>query len=485
MKRLLTILSLFIALYSHATNYYASSSGSGSGCTIGSPCTFATAITHGAAGDSILLKKGNTFTGTFTYSHSGSSGNPIVFDAYGNGTNPVIDGGGSTSNRTLVFNVCSFIKVNNIVVQNSFVAAYGTLFISGCHDIAVHNCYVNQGYRGIHAQMCSGNIVIDNCYVTNISHLNGASTAGPASGDGSHIQLDTCVGPGFAVTNNFVWVQSPNPGVGDLISMFKVYGTSGSYVQITGNQSQGGSQGTNGYDGIGVGDVGGQYQLAQNNLIANSGYAGIQIPGGSFIIVQNNKIYSAKNNFPGGTGSLKGMTCYSAFGATPTNITAQNNFLNWRDYNNNVNNLYVEPGVTTPTGWATNTPNSTPDPLAPSTIVPNPLWTGSPWNSPIISYSSGSYLYSTGVGVTNTPTNTGTGGASWTCSPTLPAGLSINSGTGVITGTPTTAMGLTTYIVYATNANGTGTATFTITVNSSGGGGTLFFTSGHKLVTRF
>lgn len=332
--------------------------------------------------DQIYFQKGDTFLGTTVFSSSGTSGNPITIDLYGlSVNNAILDGQGSTTNQTLKI-TGAYVNVNNLVVQNSQTTAIGVLFIKSTHDVTITNCYVNNGYRGIHVQSCTGNVVINNCYVTNISHLNGAATDGPASGDGAHIQLDTCVGPGFAVTNNFVWVQTPNPGVGDLISIFKVYGTSGSYVQITGNQTQGGSQGTNGYDGIGVGDVGGQYQFCANNLIANSGYAGIQIPGGSFITVQNNKIYSARNNFPGGTGSLKGISCYSAFGATPTNITAQNNFINWTDYNNNVNNLYVDVAhVSTPAGWSTNTPNSTQDPLAPSTIVPSLLWTGSPWNT--------------------------------------------------------------------------------------------------------
>ncbi|HTU72333.1 MAG TPA: cellulose binding domain-containing protein [Trebonia sp.] len=53
----------------------------------------------------------------------------------------------------------------------------------------------------------------------------------------------------------------------------------------------------------------------------------------------------------------------------------------------------------------------------------------------------------------------------------LPAGLSINSATGLISGTPTTA-GTATVTVTATDGTGaTGSATFTWTISSSGGGG--------------
>lgn len=58
-----------------------------------------------------------------------------------------------------------------------------------------------------------------------------------------------------------------------------------------------------------------------------------------------------------------------------------------------------------------------------------------------------------------TATNTATG---YSASP-LPAGLSVNSSTGIISGTPT-AVGTTTVQLHATNASGTGNAVLTITV---------------------
>src|SRR5208337_1089351 len=56
----------------------------------------------------------------------------------------------------------------------------------------------------------------------------------------------------------------------------------------------------------------------------------------------------------------------------------------------------------------------------------------------------------------NTPTGYGATG--------LPAGLSVNSGTGLITGTPS-AGGTSTVTLSATNAGGTGTATLTLTIS--------------------
>ena len=66
---------------------------------------------------------------------------------------------------------------------------------------------------------------------------------------------------------------------------------------------------------------------------------------------------------------------------------------------------------------------------------------------------------------------TGSGGTaplSYGVSPTLPAGLSMSSSTGAITGTPTTTSSATTYTVTVTDANSTtATATFSLAVASS------------------
>jgi len=76
----------------------------------------------------------------------------------------------------------------------------------------------------------------------------------------------------------------------------------------------------------------------------------------------------------------------------------------------------------------------------------------------------------TAVSVPITATDSGTGQTLTYSAPLLPAGLSISSSTGVISGTPTTA-GTTSVTVTAKDGTGaTGSATFTWTVKPSGGG---------------
>jgi hypothetical protein len=64
-----------------------------------------------------------------------------------------------------------------------------------------------------------------------------------------------------------------------------------------------------------------------------------------------------------------------------------------------------------------------------------------------------------------TPTHTGGGPVtSYSISPGLPSGISINTTSGVISGTPTVTSGLTTYTITATNSSGSTTTTVTIQV---------------------
>jgi hypothetical protein len=85
-----------------------------------------------------------------------------------------------------------------------------------------------------------------------------------------------------------------------------------------------------------------------------------------------------------------------------------------------------------------------------------------------LTYSTNPATYTNGTAITNnTPTSGGGAVVSYAVSPPLPAGLSLNTTTGVISGTPTVVVAATNYTVTATNTGGSTTASVSITVASA------------------
>jgi len=96
MKKILTILLLFVSLISSATNYYVKTGGSdaANGLTDGTAWETLSKVSGAtfAGGDTILFNRGDTWVGTLTVHNSGTAGNLITYGAYGTGADPIITG---------------------------------------------------------------------------------------------------------------------------------------------------------------------------------------------------------------------------------------------------------------------------------------------------------------------------------------------------------------------------------------------------------
>ena len=83
-----------------------------------------------------------------------------------------------------------------------------------------------------------------------------------------------------------------------------------------------------------------------------------------------------------------------------------------------------------------------------------------------LSYTAGALVDTKGVAITpDSPTSSGGTATSYSVSPALPAGLSLNSGTGIVSGTPSTVTAQASYTVTAYGAGGSTTTILSITVN--------------------
>ncbi len=83
-----------------------------------------------------------------------------------------------------------------------------------------------------------------------------------------------------------------------------------------------------------------------------------------------------------------------------------------------------------------------------------------------LAYATNPAIYTVGTGIAdNAPTHGGGAVVAYTVSPSLPSGLSLHPGTGILSGTPTAPAALASYTVTAFNGGGSTTALLTLTVN--------------------
>ena len=95
-----------------------------------------------------------------------------------------------------------------------------------------------------------------------------------------------------------------------------------------------------------------------------------------------------------------------------------------------------------------------------------------------VTYSTPAAVYQVELPISpNIPTSSGGAVTSYSVNPSLPPGLSLSNGTGVISGTPTQVNSSKNYVVTASNAAGSVNATLSITVNAAAPAGLAYSTN--------
>jgi hypothetical protein len=161
------------------------------------------------------------------------------------------------------------------------------------------------------------------------------------------VQFNNVNGAGNSVTNNKgedILGQSQSE---DAISMYQSNGTAASPIMISGNWIRGGGPSSSS-GGIMLGDEGGSYLTAENNILVNPGEYGMAIAGGDHNSILNNTIYGASQSF-----TNVGLYVNSINGHTVTNSTVTGNKVLFYNSSNYVNSCWLAPGTTTPSGWST------------------------------------------------------------------------------------------------------------------------------------
>lgn len=202
-----------------------------------------------------------------------------------------------------------------------------------------------------------------------------------------------------------------------------------------------------------------------NAILVQNGAAGLTINGGTY--VGNSTTYAIfSSNSPGQI--YLNSVIFTGF--TPKLIIAGSTSPGLI-YNNVVGNLVVlTPGTLGVTAGSN------------TVLGANIVFTNN--TAPTITYPSSTYTFTQYVAIsTLTPTVTGSP-TSFSISPTIPAGLSFSSSTGIIQGTAIVPQSATGYVVSAHNATGIGNFNLSLTVLSNSGGGGVIRQPGLTIILK-
>lgn len=280
----------------------------------------------------------NSMSGSFT-SHvlatTYTSSAPISYYYKSNITISGLSINGGT-NGIALYN-CNNVHITNCKVYNT--SSFG-IMLNNCTNITVDYCYVTNAKSGVHVYQGSTIKVNNNQFY----NMNGPFPDGcfvqfaGVSGGGNQINYNKC--------QDDPWHAHPQDG----ISLYQSNGKLGDSIQVIGNQIRGGQvqHDSGGAAGIVLGDVGGSYQVARNNILVNPGFAGMQVVGGTNIKMDHNFIYSSSTPV-----STTGINNGNYSGTASYNINISYNQVRWYQTSGNEWDLWLD-HVSAPAGWSTN-----------------------------------------------------------------------------------------------------------------------------------
>lgn len=221
----------------------------------------------------------------------------------------------------------------NVVIKNcKFGPSLRTraIYLENCKNVTIIDCTFENVQSGLRANASQG-IKFEYNDVTNvIGKLKGGINVGVmaqfinVSGAGNSVSYNVC--------ENFPGESSTE----DIINLFSSHGTAQSPITVKGNWIRGGGPSKSG-GGINLGDGGGSYQIAEDNILVDPGQYGVGIAGGHNMTLRNNKVYAKKQSFT--NVAIGACNWYEEKGRSHT-ITVEKNIVNFTSYNGNTGNSW-------------------------------------------------------------------------------------------------------------------------------------------------
>lgn len=280
--------------------------------------------------------QGARYTGSYTESaaiqHVGKS-------------NFVIEGSAFTSSSSKYLIVLYSCK-NVIIRNNKFGSSPVNLaiYLDNCENITI----IDNTFENVQSGM-----VAHNSRGIKFEYNDMTNVVGPLKGGGKIGNMaifDKVTGPGNSISYNVCENISGESYPEDIINVNQSHGTSESPIMVRGNWLRGGGPSSSG-GGIILGDVGGSYQIAENNIVVDPGQYGISIAGGNNMTLRNNKVFSSRKSY--NNVGIYAANWYESLGNS-YNITVTNNAVNYTNRDGVLNNFWFAGNVEPIEGKATN-----------------------------------------------------------------------------------------------------------------------------------
>lgn len=230
-------------------------------------------------------------------------------------------------------NLIALYSCENVIIKYNKLGAAPAkraIYLDNCKNITI----VDNTFENVQSGM-----VAHNSQSIKFEYNDVTNVVGPLKGGGkigNMAQFDKVSGPGnsisYNVCENFSGESSPE----DIINLNQSHGTSESPIVVKGNWLRGGGPSPSG-GGIILGDVGGSYQIAEDNIVVDAGQYGMSIAGGHNMVIRNNKIYGSRQSFT--NVGLYAANWYENLGKS-YNITVANNAVNYTNRDGILNNWW-------------------------------------------------------------------------------------------------------------------------------------------------
>lgn len=247
---------------------------------------------------------------------------------------------------------CYNIKITGNKLSNGTNVG---IYLYNCENITIENNFFTKVSTGVYADHTKGGIVVNNNQFLNMQ--------GPFP-RGQFVQFNNVKGAGSSISNNRGENIIGQSFAEDAISLYQSEGTASSPINIKGNWIRGGGPSASG-GGIMLGDQGGSYLYASENILVDPGQFGMAVSGGHHNTIINNSIYGKQQSF-----TNVGLYVNDIGGFKTSDLKVTNNKVRYYNKDNYQNNAWLSPNSLKPEGWDANQWGANLDPsILPQVII--------------------------------------------------------------------------------------------------------------------